>query len=527
MTTYRNLWMFPRNKRRVVPLDTAVMLRALIIASKQGQSWFGEQGNQDDFARLLEKYNLKAGGPKVDKKNGGPRTYQSQFQCLGLISKRGPDEIIFTQSGEDMAYFDNVGETLRYQVLKLQYPSEYAQSTGVNINPEIKIRPNVFLMLLAIDEEIDGLSDQDIMVPVVFGKNKNSFAECKEKILHSRKFGIEKVINNVEELVTARTKSKDLNSRLKEVKNVANTFANVLIGVGLCERAQRGNETRIFLRNQYLELLNEVAMLDLVDIQQDNIEQSSRQIGKRRGASKDTRRTLIPNVNLELVHKSEYILQRFFEYAKFPVVQEEIRIFSKRLESELGVDEKFVLSSIAPILNNPKSYINSELVSLSQSSNKGALAFEDALYRVFKDEFKFNASLTGQLKRKEGVGGFSDIFVFQNERNECGIIDAKAIKNYELPHPDVAKMLSTYIPSVNELFPSGRKLNLSFVAYVSHLFKSGAEDRAIEINRRTNLPVVLCSVYGLNNLREDENFYHKPDNVVKLFTSKPVLHLTR
>jgi hypothetical protein len=520
----RQIWMFPRNKRRVVALETAIMLRALVIASEKGTTWSGDQAQQNKFSKILEDLGLKAGGNQIDKNSGGPRTYISQFQCLGLVSKVGKSEIRLTQSGEDMAHFDQPGDALRWQVLKMQYPSEYSIATAVRIDPSIKIRPALFLIELASDPEIAGLSDKDIMVPVVFGKTHNSFLECKNKILKARKDGIESVIDNPNLLKTARTKVRTVSERMTDLKDVANTFANLLIGSGLCQRIQVDETSRIVIREQYKAIFDEVKNLPIVNFQKNNQLQDSLKIGNRRGALKDTRRIFMPSGDLKLQGTKEFILNKFYEVASFPISQLEIDSFAKKMQREFGVDYKFVLESIDIILKNSSQYINSQLIDLSQGGTKGAISFENAIVRVFKDDFGYEAEGIGQRKRK-GVGGYSDVFIVENERGKCGIIDAKAIRNYDLPHQDMTKMLQTYIPSASELFPSGRTLELSFVGYVSHLISSGAHIRANEIYQKSGLPVVLCSVYGLNNLRENPAYFKQPPKITDLFTSAKVVQI--
>ena len=78
----RHIWMFPRNKRRMLPLDTALILRALVVASELGTSWGGEQAHQNKFSKLLDDYGLKSGGEQRDKNSGGSRTYEAQMRSL-------------------------------------------------------------------------------------------------------------------------------------------------------------------------------------------------------------------------------------------------------------------------------------------------------------------------------------------------------------------------------------------------------------------------------------------------------------
>lgn len=526
MARTRKIWMFPRNKRRLVALDISMMLRSLVVASEKGTTWGGDQSQQNKFSKMLEDQGIKGGGNQIDINNGGPRTYISQFQCIGLISKAGASDIRFTQTGEDMAYFDQPADALRWQVLKMQFPSEYSKAGMVNIDSSIKIRPAHFLIMLARDPDINGLSDADIMVPVVFGKTVSSFNDCKKKILEAREKGIESVINDVNLLATARTTGTSLSKRLKDVNDIANTFANVLIGSGLCKRIQIDEKSRIIFDVKYAPIFDEVAGIPLVNYSSANQIQDSLKIGNRRGALKDTRRIFIPNVSLELQTKKELILKDFFKIANFPISQADINNFGNQMLKNYGVEMDVILDAIKPILSNSSHYTNSNLIELSQSGNKGARDFEHAVTRVFEQDFGYEAISIGQKKRK-GVGGYPDTFVIETERGKCGIIDAKAMRIYDLPHNDYAKMLTTYIPTANELYPADRELELSFVGYVSHLIGKGAKDRAQQIYDNSGIPVVLCSVYGLNSLRENSYFIQNPKNVTDLFISNPVTHIDR
>ena len=71
----------------MLPLDTALILRALVVASELGTSWGGEQAHQNKFSKLLDDYGLKSGGEQRDKNSGGSRTYEAQMRSLGFLYK--------------------------------------------------------------------------------------------------------------------------------------------------------------------------------------------------------------------------------------------------------------------------------------------------------------------------------------------------------------------------------------------------------------------------------------------------------
>jgi hypothetical protein len=77
---------------------------------------------------------------------------------------------------------------------------------------------------LAADSEINGLSDKDIVVPVVFGKNADSFENCKNLILRLRREGPEAVIPDDESIRTSKTSNNTFEQRLSDIHDIANTF---------------------------------------------------------------------------------------------------------------------------------------------------------------------------------------------------------------------------------------------------------------------------------------------------------------
>ena len=236
--------MFPRNKRRIRPLDTALMLRAMIIASELGTTWSGDQQQQNTFAKLLDDYGLKSGGTLRDRNSGGSRTYEAQFRSLGLLYNNG-EKLALTHAGEDLVALENTTQTLQRQILKYQYPSAYSLGRNVQIDPEIKVRPFTLILRLAMDQDLNGLSDRDIMIPVVFGHNDAKLQECKDLILKARAIGEENVIPNTGLIRTTKTENNSFEKRLKDIRDIANTFKNVLQGVGLIDLKTDSGETRI------------------------------------------------------------------------------------------------------------------------------------------------------------------------------------------------------------------------------------------------------------------------------------------
>lgn len=524
--SHRKIWMFPRNKRRTRPLDVALTLRALIVASNRGTTWSGKQEQQNEFAKLLDEFELKDGGSLRDKNSGGSRTYAAQFRSLGLIYD-DKTSLMLTQAGEDMVNLSNPTGTLQFQVLKFQYPSEYSLSSNVKIHPSIKVRPFLLLLKLASDADLQGLSDTDVMVAVVHGRSDASFQLCKTRIQKARADGIDKVIPNNDDIRTPRTRNNSYDQRLSDIKDVANTFKNVLQGVDLIELRFVQGEKRFFPRPGVMSLADDVKSVPYVDWINTHAMQAMLKFGNRKGSVKDTRRVFMPNTNPELSTKESLIAKRFLDTTSFPVTDSEIQSFSQKMQNEFGLSYAQIRNALEPFLQNISQYTGARLLSLSSGGLSTAIAFERAIARVFELEFGYETEWTGPRKRPAGlVGGYADVHVIECGRNFCGIIDAKSTKEYSLPHNDYAKMLKTYIPAVHEIYgkrPGGYRL--SFIAFISHMITPGATTKARRLFEESGVPIALCSAYGLNNMREDPSFRRCPERVTSHLSSGPVVQI--
>lgn len=517
----RHIWMFSRNKRRMTPLDTALILRAMVVASELGATWGGYQSRQNKFSKLLEDYGLKAGGDQRDANSGGSRTYEAQMRSLGLLYKDGEGRLKLTQAGQDLVEFVEPSKTFEYQILKFQYPSSYSMGPMVGIDPNIKIRPFLFLLKLANDPDLNGLSDKDMVVPVVFGKNDASYNLCKNLILRLREEGIENVIPDNESIRTPRTINNTYQQRINDICDIANTFKNVLQGSGLVDLRDMNGVVRVFPRRDVVQRLQEIDGLPFVDFLRLHPEQATLQYGNRLGSRRDTRRTFMPSSNPELFTASAVIYQKFLDEVDLPVTQSDIDAFVLSMANEFHLSREQILASLAPIIANSDYYAGARLIELSKGGIRTAEAFEKNVKKIFEVDFGYEAQWTGRTHRA-GVGGYMDVFVVELGRNLCGIIDTKSMDKYDLPHQDVAKAKTTYINAAAELYGARGNLELKFVAYISHLIGSGAEVRARELYDDKNIPVSLISSYGLNSLRENQNYRHRASAVTDLLSFRPV-----
>jgi len=518
---YRKIWMFPRNKRRILPLETALFLKAMVIASELGSTWSGDQKQQNHFAKLLEDYQLKGGGNQRDANGGGARTYEAQLRLLGLLFKGSDGALSLTQSGLAAVELEDLANTFIWQILKVQYPCLYSVGRNVNIDPSIKVRPFVLLLDLMQDKELNGLTYEDMRIPVVFGHNHATFDECKSKILLARNNGIQSVVPDGEYIRTTKTVNTPYEMRLADINDIANTFKNVLQGAGMIEeRVVEGDIPRWFITKNIVPVLNEARGLPFIDFTNLQPIQAQLQYGLRRNSVKDTRRVLMPAKLPKLDTASGVIYEKFLKDVELPATQRDISDFATHMMQELGISRDAVIRALQPIINNSETYVNARLIELSKGGNSTAEAFEKNVTKIFEVDFGYESTWTGRTHRRK-TGAYMDIFVVELGRNLCGIIDTKSMNIYDLPHQDLTKATSTYIPYAYELFDN-RNLELKFIAYISHLIGSGATTRAQEMYDTKQIPVSLISAYGLNAMRSDPNFLENAGAVTDKLSRSPV-----
>jgi hypothetical protein len=500
-------------------------MRAFFVASDNGKAWTGQQEQQDKFSALLDQYGLKKGGKLRDNQSGGSRTYIAQLALLGLIFKDAQKFYYPTLAGLDLLDSNEIVKTLQYQLLKLQYPSTYTLSRGSAIDAKFQIRPFFFLLRLAADPEIEGLSDEDICVPIIFGENDKCFQKCKDLILDGRKNGFQSVIPNGLELQQTSNRTNVHSELLESLKSeVANTFSNYLDSTGLAVRRYVDSVNRIFPHQDIAELMAEVESKPLIKFIGQTENQADLQFGNRRGAFKDTRRDFKPQLPV-LDSVSGFIFNRFLSEVGLPTSQTKIKEFADTLAKEFKVSHNDVLDALSPILSNHDYYSGVRLLELSKGGHETDLEFEQAVTRVFEIDFGYDeAKWTGAIQGKDHKR-YMDVFVVETGRNKCGIIDTKSKSRgaYDLPIQDRLKAYEIYIDGARDFY-GNRILDLSFVCYVSHQIATGAEKQAMKIYEKKNIPVSLVSAYGLNWMRENSQF-HKNSSAVTDYLSKAPVNL--
>ena len=459
--SYRMIWMFPRNKRRISPWKMA-QIAVLFRTETQGVAWSGNQAVQNAFCKALEDARLKKKGVQYDPASGGPRTYFAQLKSLGLLFQDQRKKVYFTKAGDALASGEAPLPILQDLLLRHQYPSCYGSLPMISMNPGIRIKP--FLFVLKLLSKLGKMSEKELVIPVVYGHMSDCFDLCLNKIYRYREsHDFHDVIDNYErDLYTPRTAGKSFESRIKDVQDIANTMKNWMQAVCLvdCESSPDGQVISISPSAKSV-IAKHIAASE-VFLEYESEESFQRKYGCIR-CSKDTRD--LRKEQKKASPEKNIILSRLYEYMGSHMLDDYPDGLVEELHNDFGFDEKMISDTIGPHLKKSLSFFSSTYLELAAGGIRTAVEFEKATAQILSSKLRFTARLTGQKWRK-GKGGYSDIFVIALDQNHCGIIDGKATSSYTLPASDYYAMCSNYIPNYGEL-TEGKKMELEFCSYVA------------------------------------------------------------
>lgn len=513
---YRMIWMFPRNIRRISPWKISQIVTILqdVVADSD---WQGRQDIQNSFCKALESAGLKRPGEQYDPHSGGPRTYLAQLKCLGMLFQDTSNRILYTQAGEELATGNAPLPILQDLLLRHQYPSCYSNLSQIKVNPGIRVKPFLFVLRLLMHKDIGSMTVPELIIPVVYGHNKDCLDLCVEKILKFRQTGnIQDVIDNYQiDLYTPRTKGKDITSRLNDVNDIANTMKNWMQAACLVDCETVDGVQQISIAQSVLSKVKTALACEDHFIEYASEESFQRRYGCLR-AEKDTR-NLRP-VKEKSCPEKNIILSQFFEYMGNNLLEEYPEDFVASLKERLGIAEDLTRQIIEPHLSKSLSFFESTYLELASGGTSTALAFEKTTAQLLSSKLKFNARLTGQIKRP-GKGGYSDIFVVALDNEHCGIIDGKASPNYRLSSDDYYKMQGNYIPNYREL-TNGQPLKLAFCSYVAGGF-GNITPSLKKLTAETGVGASALPAFELLRLAQVESVgEHQPAVIETLKTNK-------
>ena len=481
---YRRLWMFPRNVRRIEPWRVAQQLSYLMPFL--GGEW--NQRPQNEFRKKLVSIGVVRDFGPYDPHSGGPRTLEAQLRYLGLIYKTPDLKVQFTIAGEDVSQSKSPLSVLQHQLLRMQYPSPYGNGNNVKINPELQVKPLLFVLNLLRRPEIKSLTEEELVIPVVYGHNHGCEDFCAEKILQLRNGKrLQDLIDSPkEDLHTPRTAKCSIASRFTDIITIANTCKNYLESCLLIVKDETRSGVSAYCFNPEFETVYQdaVSSIDEFIPNPENEESYQRSFGAW-NCKKDLRRMIETAGKSDT--KSMLIQACFYEYCGTRLVEKSSGEVVEYIFNKMGVPKEEIIVAVERLLPRSLDVFETKYLELSVGGVPCATEFEQATCNLFNSGLGLDAKWIGSKRRSRAEkGAFTDILVHSPQNDACGIVDAKAVARYNLPSSDYAKMISNYLPNYREI--AGDNSALAFCAYVAGGFSESFSGEAKKVYSAANVP---------------------------------------
>jgi hypothetical protein len=455
----------------------------LLLNIVHSDEWSGNQEVQDAFCKALEAADLKDEGTQYDPKSGGPRTYFSQMKCLGLLFLREDGRVYLTKAGEDLAGGDPPLPIMQSMLLRHQYPSAYGDSRNVRINPQLKVKPFLFVLRLLNHPDVGYLTNKELVVPVVFAHDDGCFDLCVEKILRIRRGASIFDVAIGDELYLPRA-LEDREHVEKNLIDIANTCKNYMEACGLVNVERVDGEERISFSEDARTLYDLAIAKKDEFIPMNSEEQFQRAYGAW-DRVKDTRR-LVPPVKPVTTPEGRIILSKFYELCGKRLIAKIPEDFLDSMKRDFGFDKEKVKDVIAPHIAGALGFYESTFLDLARGGARKSTEFEKAVCGIFEEKLHFRTRHTGPMKRRGGVGGYADVFAVALDERHCAILDTKASPSYNLPASDYHAMENNYIPNYRDL-ADGTVLDLEFAAYVAGGFSGDVDSKLRSLKTNTRI----------------------------------------
>ena len=522
--THRTMWMIPRNIRKIEPWKL-VQIANLIYTAAPTQE-IKKQQTQDLLYEQLAHLGVKVSANTAGVGNsGGLRTYLAQLACLGLFWKDPADNSYApTYAGEQLIKGEEPLTVLRYQLLRMQYPSVYGLSHNVVVDPSLKIKPFCFLLKLMQDERLGcKLSTQDMAVAVVYARTDADYDQVLNKILALRAEGFfSSIIDDVNDLRTPRRyhesdPDEDLAKGIEDALTIGNTFKNYLEAAQLIAKIddpEHQYKSDNYEINSSVEVQNLVARLSQEKIEQldpkhtaawqqhyGRFNQVKAVMSLSKAPRKDGFKTLVQTQFIAAVEEACYGF--------------DLDLFVEKQAKKWAKSKDEIYSIVAPLQDKVATIERQTLMHAALSGGKEAIILEKGVTEIFK-KLGFSDSIhIGQKKSSNRQGGFPDIKISRKDAEFWGLGDTKATVNYQFPLGDTEKLASYYHDCDQEL-PPGR---CTYFLYIAGGFKQSQQNIASLLRScagKFDRPVSAVTVDALLDLVEQKQTVN-PDSLEEKF----------
>lgn len=513
--TYRKMWMFPRNIRRIEAWKM-VQISQLLDACTGVMT---DQLVQENLYKQLSELGLKCEtNPNGVANPGGMRTYFAQLACLGLFWKDKDKNFHTTFAGEELINAKDPQRILRCQILRMQYPSVYGLGSQVRIDPKLQVKPGVFIIKLLQDERLGGfLTCKEMAVAVVYGHTPKCHNLCIQKILKLRETDqFSDIVDSVDDLRTPKrynenNPQEDLEKGIVDAINIGNTFKNYLQATKLILQDLENSDR--FVLNQDAEVENDINLW--INEKIEPLDPSHQQSWQMR-FGRYTKTKSLRTVSSQRTNGAKALVcSNFINAVENSPYEFDLQAFIKNEANRWGISQAEVGKFISHVRSHTHSIERETIKNASISGGKDAIVFEKAVATIFR---KLGFDLTEHIGQKKAPrpGGYPDIRIRSSLINTCGFGDTKATVKYDFPIGDANKLNSYYTDCWKEFED---KTPASYFLYIAGGFLkkvSTIEGNLKVFSNRFRGPVSAMTVDALLDLIEMNN-PPTPQCLVKAF----------
>ena len=512
--TYRTMWMFPRNIRRIEPWKLSQISSLLNACQVMPKT----QSVQDDLYAQLAELGVKRRASEYGVENpGGFRTYLAQLCCLGLFY-RNNDDFFPTIAGKHVMEGDDPTDVLRCQLLRMQFPSVYGNGRNVSVDPKLKVRPFAFLIRLMSDQDLlERLTQEEMVIPVIYAHSSNDYEKCKQKILYLRnlKLTLRDVIDNLNDVCTPKRWNNPikalscedlLTNGIKDALEIANTAKNYLLAAGLINEEKTDEGIKYCKISDDPEVKKSITqwMGDWTKVEKLTAGHEI-QWQYRYGRYSQTKVT-VPSLTkkqhidgLQCLIQSSFISQADANPFGLNITQF-IEAEAKRWNISKATVEKYIGS----IRSKSRNIFRDKVMHAAYSGGTESFELEKAISNIFIKLGFDQTENIAQKKAKSRSGGYPDTYVRASSLTKVGFADAKATSRYDFPLTDREKLKSYYHDCWLELDPQYPAVCFIYIAGgfqgKDHLIKAKLQDCQDNYGR----PVCAITVSALLDLLDME-----------------------
>ena len=498
-----NYWWVTRPKRK---LNSVPEVLASISTIALQNEWQGQKDTQLSVEDALEDAGLKRVGERRDQGGSGARTYIAWLKSLGLLfTAQNSKKLELTLAGEAVLQNDFPFETIKNQVLKYQFPSNFSLSRNIDVSPRFKVHPFIFLLKLLTNQAIQYLTVEEIALIVIL-HGENETASCYEKVINRiLDYRAHEEFYMTTEDWTLYPPSKG-NGRPDDptghLLDIGNTIINWLEYTQL---AKRDEDKKVRILEDKKDEVNTILAKPIPFIDRpENEEVYQRKYGLDTKHSKDTRNLANTKTITSKIIDEQKIKSAFISLSLSSPITAITQDIIETIKQNTGIDKSKIEDYL--LKTYPHGAIGSFMSEYFEMAFKGredATEFEKNTVLLFQEIFHYNAKHVGP------IGLTPDVLIVSDSDGYQAIIDNKAYSKYTISNDHRNRMIHNYIYGINNYSES--KTPLAFFTYIAGGFGSTIDSQLKSISDESSVngsAITVARFIDLIKNHQNEEYSH-------------------